>query len=163
MTPTPPVNRGLWLLATVPLLLAGASTPASALPAQAQAEGGTIDDPWCGDDGPMRKLTQNGAIVVFHPGAGCSQTFQAPTGTFGAATIRFYMTGAPGNLCGHFEFSGAIFGSSPSECAPGGQWVLSTFAVLTVTTTGGSYKVMWVPDGGGNEWLNAFVDYHYRL
>lgn len=128
-----------------------------------EAESGSFNTPNCGDDGPMAVVNHSsasGGKVVFHPGNGCSQGFW--WGSFSLHSIRYYMTGMAGTMCGHFA---AFGGSSMVDytnpvCAAGNTWVTGTFQVQMTGTT--AYELIWVTDGSTPAWVNAYVDYHVR-
>lgn len=153
-------RRSAVVATAVTLALGGVALPARATDI-VQAEAGYIDDPGCGDDGPMRAefvAGASGSQVVFHPSSGCSQTF----GTSASATlghIRYFTTGSVETHCGRFYVSGALSGSTATICASNDTWIT---ARLSTTRGAGSYTITWVTEGGTPAWVNAYVDYHSR-
>lgn len=132
--------------------------PAHAAVTIVEAESGTIDNPWCGDDPPMRAVadgTASGGYRIFYPGDGCSQTFHAPARQRVVA-FRLLVGGWLGQICGRLEVSGAMTGASDEFCMDDSSWTV----VPANTTTGvGDYQVTWHPTGSSPAWLNVDIDY----
>lgn len=99
----------------------------------------------------------SGGEAVFVPRSGCGQWFSAATATHVSA-IRYRVSGKSGEICGHFEISGAIVGSSGAVCEAGGNWIL---VPVTSTVGVGSYEIRWFVEDGYSTELHAIVDYHW--
>lgn len=115
-----------------------------------EAEEGTITNSLCGDDGPMRTQGTGTDAVVFYPGNGCSQTFTkesvAPTGIAFAASA---------DACGHFQFTGAWVGLSPTSCDATETWQPLTL----VSGVGSTYTVTWRTSLASPPAGNAYLNY----
>jgi RNA polymerase sigma factor (sigma-70 family) len=132
---------------------------AADLPAVVEAESGALSTDDCGDVWPMAVEADplaSGRLSVYHGGSGCAQGF-ATERPRRVTAIRFRTGGRDGDICGHFEVSGALSGTSDPLCVAGG-----TYALAPVATTAGSgaYTVEWVVEPGEKTWVDVFVDYH---
>lgn len=151
-------NTPIALLALGTLIASAlVASPASADLFKIQAEDGRIDNAGCGDDGPMETRFAQGALVVFHPGSGCSQTFSQLSPVASVTAIRYFTSGVAGEICGHFVISGLVSSSTPRLCSPNDTW---TVAFFNANVRGATYAITWVADAPSPPWVNAWVDYH---
>lgn len=154
----------IWALAGATILWTALGVPfASSARADivlVEAESGSVPNPGCGDDGPMATeghSEASGFKVVFHPGSGCTVTFDLPN-IVGLGSIRYFTTGYVGTHCGHFVVSGAVSGSSRSVCASNDTWLVMPFDV--VSNSGSTYSIAWVTESDTPTWVNSYVDFH---
>lgn len=156
---SPTALRSCLVLGVLPLIGLASSPPAHAAEV-VQAETGSLQA--CGDDGPMVVATNPSGIpgtYVFHPGSGCEQRFATALAVYTIESIRYFMTGHSGDICGHFEVSGVVPGETPTRCATGGTIITASFAT---NYNLGDYTITWVTDDPSPNWANAFVDHHVR-
>lgn len=161
----PSTPRTILLAVAASLLVAPLAAPASAAGAyRVDAELGSLDA-FCGDDGPMtvHQAFDNSGQVVFHPSSGCFQRFNfSSTARLSVTTIRYYLGGVDGVICGSFVVSGSVLGASPVICAPHTTWIVAPVASVPVGT--GEYTITWVStDDVTPSWVNAHVDYHIAV
>lgn len=152
------MRRWLALLAVVAALAPGGARAGDVV---VEAEDGSIDTPLCGDDRPgMRELANTeatGGATVFHPGTRCTQTFSGVEPRHHVTSIRFYLTGEDGVLCGRFLLTGGIVGTTQVICEAGAKWLV---APVYGTHRVGSYSITWITEPETSQHVNAFVDHH---